>query len=59
MDSYNREKVVEFILDKIYAYYDDSTLLTRHGENALKMVRSKFILQHRNNYLKENIYNFI
>ena len=57
--SHNREKMVEFILEKMYAYYDDSALLAKHGDNALKMVKSKFTLQHRNNYLKENIYNSV
>lgn len=48
----NREIMIHYILERLEVYYSNSELLKNHSENALKTVRSKFLIEHRNHHLQ-------
>ncbi|GAA5520536.1 glycosyltransferase family 4 protein [Aliifodinibius salicampi] len=55
-ENIERESIISFVLGKLNNYYDNQDLLQRHSENALEMVKSKFLIEHRNKLLIEKIY---
>lgn len=53
----DQETIVNFILKHLNKYYNDSALLSEHRKNALDMIETKFLIDHRNRRLQEILNN--